>query len=210
MFFSSPAAGLWTGFIGWVLTQASQASYEQSVQSRLLEGVSAGRIMSAPGASIPPEITLEAAAERYFWRGEGRCFPVQDGVQSVAGVVCLDDLRRSRRAVWGDDRVRAVMTSWKDVVSVSPETPVTEAIRLMGEHRVDRVVVMHGDRLVGFVDRAAILRHIELSSSRYLDRGRALPSEDESGPQDDRRPDQKQGKRGANADPGSGEETNAA
>ena len=210
MFFSSPAAGLWTGFIGWVLTQASQASYAQSVQSRVLEGVSAGRIMSAPGASIPPEITLEAAVERYFWRGDGRCFPVQDGVQSVAGVVCLDDLRRSRRAAWGDDRVREVMTPWKDVVSVSPETPATEAVRLMGENRVDRVAVMHGDHLVGFVDRAAILRHIELSSSRYRDRGRGLQSEDESGPGGDRTPDQKQGERGADAGPGSGEEANAA
>jgi Zn-dependent protease/CBS domain-containing protein len=210
MFLSSPAAGLWTGFIGWVLTQASQASYAQSVRSRALEGVSARRIMSAPGASMPPEITLEAAAERYFSGGVGRCFPVQDGAEGFSGVVCLNDLRRSRRAAWGDDRVREVMTPWKDVVSVSPETAVTEAVRLMDENHVDRVAVMHGDRLVGFVDRTAILRHIELSSSGHSDCGRGLRTEDESGRGGDREPDQKQGDRGADAGPGSGEEANAA
>ncbi len=209
MFFSSPAAGLWTGFIGWVLTQASQASYAQSVQSRALEGVSAGRIMSAPGASIPPEITLEAAVERYFWRG-GRCFPVQDGLESVAGVVCLDDLQRSRRAAWGDDRVREVMTPWTDIVRVRPDTPVTEAVRLMGENHVDRVAVMHGDRLIGFVDRTAIMRHVELSHSHNDDRGSGLRTEDESGRPGDREPDRKQGDRGAAAEPGSGKEANAA
>jgi Zn-dependent protease/CBS domain-containing protein len=166
MFFSSPVAGLWTGFIGWVLTQAAQASYEQSLRSRALEGVSAGRVMSAPGASIPPEITLDAAVERYFWGGDGRCSPVQDGAEGVAGVVCLDDLRRSRRTPSRDDRVREVMTPWKDVVRVSSETPVTEALRLMAEHAVDRVAVMQDDRLVGFIDRAAILRRVELSRSK--------------------------------------------
>ena len=165
MFLSSPAAGLWTGFIGWVLTQASQASYAQSVRSRALEGVSAGRLMSAPGASIPPEITLEAAVQRYFWGGESRCFPVQGDAETVAGVVCLNDLRRSTREAWGNERVRTVMTPWRDVVSVNPETPATEAVRLMAEHDVDRIAVMHGERLVGFVDRAAILRRVELSRS---------------------------------------------
>ena len=171
MFLSSPAAGLWTGFIGWVLTQASQASYAQSVRSRALEGVSAGRLMSAPGASIPPEITLEAAVQRYFWGGESRCFPVQGGAETVAGVVCLDDLRRSRRAAWGNERVRTVMTPWRDVVSVNPETPAAEAVRLMAEHDVDRIAVVRGERLVGFVDRAAILRHVELSRSAGLGEG---------------------------------------
>jgi Zn-dependent protease/CBS domain-containing protein len=163
MFLSSPVAGLWTCFIGWVLTQASQASYEQSVQSRALEGVSAGRIMSTPGASIPPEITLETAAERYFFAGDKRCFPVQDGVDDVAGVVCVNDLRRSARTTWDHDRVRQVMTPWDRVVVVTPETPVAEAVRAMAEHDVDHVAVMHGGRLVGFVDRAAVARYLELS-----------------------------------------------
>ncbi len=163
MLLSSPVAGLWTLFVGWILTQASQASYAQSVQAHALEGVSAGRIMSTPGAGIPPEITLEAAAERYLFAGDRRCFPVQDGVEGVAGVVCLDDLRRRERAAWDHDRVRQVMTPWEHVVVVRPDTPAAEAVRAMAEHNVGQVAVVHDDRLVGFVDRAAVLRFVEFS-----------------------------------------------
>jgi Zn-dependent protease/CBS domain-containing protein len=210
MFFSSPVAGLWTAFIGWVLTQASQASYAQSVQSRLLDGVSAGRLMSAPGASIPPEITLQAAVERYFWAGDARCFPVRDGLQDVAGVVCLDDLPRSPRATGANDRVRDVMTPWSEVVSVRPETPASEAVRLMAEKHVDRIVVVHDERLVGIVDYTAILRHIELSSSPYSDREHGPHADGESESQGEPRADQKPGDRGAAAGPGSSQEAKAA
>jgi Zn-dependent protease/CBS domain-containing protein len=165
MFLSSPVAGLWTLFIGWMLTQASQASYAQSVQAHALDGVSAGRIMSAPGAGIPPEITLETAAERYFLAGDKRCFPVQDGVDGVAGVVCLSDLRRSQRTAWNRDRVRQVMMPWDRVVAVTRETPATETVRAMAERDVDRIAVMHDDRLVGFVDQAAVRRFLELSQA---------------------------------------------
>jgi hypothetical protein len=68
------------------------------------------------------------------------------------------------------------MTPWKDVVIVSPETPVNQAVRLMAEHRVDRAAVVRGDRLVGFIDRAAILRRVELSRSRLADGGRGFPT----------------------------------
>jgi Zn-dependent protease/CBS domain-containing protein len=173
MFLSNPVAGLWTGFIGWVLTQASQASYAQSVQARALEGVSAGRIMSTPGASIPPEITLESAAGRYFSGGDSRCHPVQDGLEGFAGVVCVTDLRRRARATWGRDRVREIMTPRERLLTVSPETPAGDAVRLMAEHDLDHVAVMHDDRLVGFVDRAAILRYVQLSHD-----GHSEPSTD--------------------------------
>ena len=129
-------------------------------------------------------------------------------MERVAGVVCLDDLRRSRRSAWSDDRVGQVMTPWKDVVSVSPKTPVTEAMRLMAEHDVERVAVVHGDRLVGFVDRTAILRHVELSRSSRDGRGRGLPDEDDLEREDRRGPDPDEDERSAG--PGSGERANAA
>jgi Zn-dependent protease len=166
MFLSNPLVGLWTGFIGWVLAQASAAGYVQSVQARALEGVSTGRIMSAPGVGIPPEITVESAVSRYFSGGESRCYPVADGGAGYAGMLCATDVRRRGRATWAYNRVREVMTPWKRVVVVSPETPANEAVRLMAEHDLEHVAVMNGDLLVGFVDRAAVLRFVELSHER--------------------------------------------
>lgn len=51
-----------------------------------------------------------------------------------------------------------VMT--RDVVAVTEDTSVVEAARLMERHRVGRLPVMRGDRLVGIVSRKNILRAI--------------------------------------------------
>ncbi len=60
-----------------------------------------------------------------------------------------------------DKKIRAtkakeVMT--KDVVSVSPETPVTEIISILEEKGIKRVLVMEGDKLVGIVSKLDVLR----------------------------------------------------
>jgi CBS domain-containing protein len=52
--------------------------------------------------------------------------------------------------------VRDVMT--KDVHAVAPDDPVEAAIRVMVEHRIHRVPVIEGDRLVGILTRRDILR----------------------------------------------------
>ncbi len=52
--------------------------------------------------------------------------------------------------------VRDVMT--KDVHAVAPDDPVEAAIRVMVEHRIHRVPVIEGDRLVGILTRQDVLR----------------------------------------------------
>jgi CBS domain-containing protein len=53
-------------------------------------------------------------------------------------------------------KAKEVMT--KDVVSVSPETPVTEIVSIMEEKGIKRVLVMEGDKLVGIVSKLDVLR----------------------------------------------------
>jgi len=64
--------------------------------------------------------------------------------------------------------VRDIMT--KEVHAVSPDDPVERAIRLMVEHRIHRIPVVEGDRLVGIVTRGDILRgffrHMGQATSR--------------------------------------------
>lgn len=52
--------------------------------------------------------------------------------------------------------VRDVMM--KEVHAVAPDDPVEAAIRAMVEHRIHRVPVIEGDRLVGILTRRDILR----------------------------------------------------
>lgn len=56
-------------------------------------------------------------------------------------------------------RVRDVMTP--EVLSVSPDTPLHAAARIMREHRVHRLLVVEGKRLCGIVSALDLLLALE-------------------------------------------------
>lgn len=155
--------GLWLAFIGWMLVQASQATYEQVRTEQRLQGVSVGRIMSEPRAWVPPFVTLDAAAHDYFLAHNARCLPVAGAGNDFEGVVCLSDLQRTPRSEWGHDRVNDVMTPRADVVVMDPEQPAVEALKLMSERNINQVAVVDKTgALLGFVDRAAALEYLRV------------------------------------------------
>ena len=53
-------------------------------------------------------------------------------------------------------KVDGIMT--RDVVSVTPDTPLKEVVELMERRRIKRVPVLDGDVLVGILSRADLLR----------------------------------------------------
>jgi CBS domain-containing protein len=55
-------------------------------------------------------------------------------------------------------RARDVMT--KDVITVEPDTPLTEIAAILEKYHIKRVPVMEGGKLVGIVSRANLLRGV--------------------------------------------------
>ena len=55
-------------------------------------------------------------------------------------------------------RARDVMT--KDVITVGPDTPLTEIASMLEKYHIKRVPVLEGERLVGIVSRANLLRGV--------------------------------------------------
>ena len=53
-------------------------------------------------------------------------------------------------------RVRDVMI--RDVITISPDTPVTEVARLLERNRIKRVPVVEKDRIVGIISRANLVQ----------------------------------------------------
>jgi CBS domain-containing protein len=71
-------------------------------------------------------------------------------------------------------RVEEVMT--RAVESIRPDTAVTELVQLMERRRIKRLPVLDGERLVGIVSRADLMRAV----AQILDRGETVPSGDET------------------------------
>lgn len=81
--------------------------------------------------------------------------PVAGKNGKIVGVVSEADIVSKR----GKD-VKAIMT--KQIISVSENDPVEKIAQLMTTHKIKRLPVMRGDKVVGIVSRADIVSAIAL------------------------------------------------
>jgi len=114
----------------------------------------AGDIMSTPVKTISKDISMEEAG-RIMLRYGHTGMPVVEGDKMV-GVISRRDVDKARIHNLGHAPVKGFMTT--SVLSVTPDTPVSEVQRLMVENDVGRLPVISNGRLVGIVSRTDILR----------------------------------------------------
>lgn len=143
-------------------------------------------LMTTSVITARPEATVREIA-RLLLEKRISAVPIVGDSGRLVGIVSEGDLmRRSdlgtevHRAWWlrllADDMDTAdyikshgtcasdVMTS--DVVTVSPETDIAEIAALLDRHRIKRVPVVDGGRVVGIVSRANLLRGLAAEAPR--------------------------------------------
>lgn len=144
-------------------------------------------VMTTSVVTVAPD-TPVAEIARLLVERHISAVPVVDGNDRVLGIVSEGDLMhrpetggRRRHSWWlgffasSDEMARDyakacgrrasdVMTS--KVVTVSEDTPIAEIAHLLEEHRIKRVPVMRGGRLVGIVSRADLLRAVAAAPAR--------------------------------------------
>jgi CBS domain-containing protein len=138
----------------------------------------AGNVMTRQVVSVSPETPiLEAAGLMAKHNVSG--LPVVDTGGRLVGIVTESDFLRPVQTGPGLDRrrwievlmepeltaaerlrpherkVKEIMTT--DLVTVREDTPLDEAVRLMGEHNIKRLLVTRHKELVGIVSRADLL-----------------------------------------------------
>ncbi|GAC1450846.1 MAG: CBS domain-containing protein [Ktedonobacterales bacterium] len=114
-------------------------------------------IMTHETITIGPEASVRDAARLlsdYHISG----MPVVDQNQHMVGIITEADLISKEGMTVAD-----LMTA--RVVSVTEQTPVDEIAQILTSNRFKRVPVVRGDRLVGVVSRADIVR---MMASRWV------------------------------------------
>jgi CBS domain-containing protein len=92
--------------------------------------------------------------------------PVASKDGKIIGVVSEADILAKKGKV-----VRAIMS--KKVIRVSEETPVEEVAKLMMTHKINRVPVVRGEKVVGIISRADVVsaiamgKHVALHTPVY-------------------------------------------
>lgn len=126
--------------------------------------------------TIKPETTVPDAS-RVMRERKVRRLPVLDAQGRLVGIVSQNDLRHvapspaTTLAVWEISELVAKITvaqiMTREVVTVSGDTPLEEAARLMADHRISGLPVMEDNKIAGIITETDIFKSfLELMGGR--------------------------------------------
>jgi acetoin utilization protein AcuB len=131
--------------------------------------------MSRPPITIPPEISIHDAVALFKKERIRRAPVIKSG--KLVGIVSEKDLLNASPSpattlsIWEMNyllskiNVSQVMT--KDVISVSEDTPIEEAARIMADNKIGGLPVVKGTRVVGIITETNLFKlFLELMGAR--------------------------------------------
>jgi Zn-dependent protease/CBS domain-containing protein len=149
--------GLWLTLIGWFLLDAARASYAQVEISENLRGVRVSEVMANDWPAVDGRMNLQTLVDEHLLRTGQRCFVVEEEGH-VSGLITSHEVKTVERAKWSQTTVEEVMRPLKSLHTVVPQTPITEALEVMGREDLNQLPVVQDGRLKGIISRSHILR----------------------------------------------------
>ena len=113
--------------------------------------------MDTSPTTIGPDTALSEAVFEHFLRRGAHSLLVCEG-ERLLGIITPMDFRSVPRDLWGSVRVGDEMTP-TPLWQVSPDDDLLHAMGLLGEHSIHQAPVLEGDRLVGLLSRAHVVRY---------------------------------------------------
>lgn len=121
-------------------------------QSRWM-GLTAADLMQRNVETLASDLTI-AAAIAAFANSSHRGFPIVDNGKLV-GILTQSDLANDRQ--WDRQKTIATLMT-RRVIILSPHDPLTSVLHLLDRHQIGRLPVVEGNKLVGIISRADIIR----------------------------------------------------
>jgi len=153
--------GLWYILIGWFIKDASSASYQQVRLDEVLRGVTVRDAMVEAVATVPGSGSVAEAAREYFMRTGYGSYPVTRG-EAVVGLLCLKDVLRLSAEEREATSVQGAMRPLTEALVTDPDAPLPLAIARMAQAGTARLLVMHGERLVGLLTMNGVIRRLKV------------------------------------------------
>lgn len=152
-------SGLWMAFIGWFLLNAAKAAYAQQELTERLRGVSVGDLMTRDLAVVDGNSNLQTFVYNHLLYTGERCFLVaEQGV--MTGLITQNEVKAVKKARWPYTTVYDVMRPLERLRTVTPETPVSEALEIIGRDDLNQLPALTNGRLEGMISRDQILRYL--------------------------------------------------
>jgi CBS domain-containing protein len=159
--------GLWLAFIGWFLLEAARASVAQVEIVEGLRGVRVGDVMTRECLTVDGHSSLQTLVHDHLLRTGQRCFMVQENGH-IVGLVTPHEVKKVERERWPATPLEAVMRPLDQLRTVTPTTPVAEALEAMGREDVNQLPVVTDGRLEGIISRAHIMQLLQSRAELQL------------------------------------------
>ncbi|MDJ0848034.1 MAG: site-2 protease family protein [Myxococcota bacterium] len=153
--------GLWLIFIGLFLRTMAGASYQNLVLLRTLQDVTVADVAVPDPVVVEAGLSIQALVNDYILPLGYRGFPVMHEGR-VQGVIDVTRLRKLPREAWPTTSVRECMTPLSPQLVVTPELPLSDALKQLTRSDSGRLLVVRDDALVGMLTKSGLLRFIEL------------------------------------------------
>ncbi len=152
--------GLWIAFIGWFLLQAAGSSYSTVTLTSNLKDVRVSDVMTHDCVAVDGNLNVQSFVEDHLLRSGRRCFVVEQNGE-MTGLVTPHEIKNLEKARWPFTTLYDVMRPLNEVHTVTPSTPVMEALETMGRDDVNQLPVVSGNHLDGIVTRANVIQFLQ-------------------------------------------------
>lgn len=152
--------GIWTVLIGWFLNGAAEASRRELELRSIWLNVRVASVMNDRPETVEPSAPVSVLVNDIFIKRGVRVVPVTyDGL--LQGIVTIADIKKIMPSDWPITSVGKIMTGLP-LKTVRPEDNISTAVQQMAENGFDQLPVVVGDRLVGMLSRADIIRYVQV------------------------------------------------
>jgi len=151
--------GLWMAFIGWFLLSAAQATSAQAALSERFRGVRVADLMARDCTPVDGNTNLQTFVHEFLLHTGRRCFLIAEKGQFV-GLITLNEVKRIPQTRWPLTTVYDAMVPLDRLRTVTPETPVIDALKIIGRENIHQLPVVSNGRLEGMISRDQILANM--------------------------------------------------
>ena len=135
----------------------------QEYETNALKQLQVKEVMTRDVATVPPETTVHAAAERFatgdLKTSRHHALPIVDSVGRLLGLVTQGDLLRAMQADPAGE-MSVLDAGTRSLVVAHPDESVFDAVTKMLENNIGRLPVVDREdprRMVGYINRASVM-----------------------------------------------------
>jgi CBS domain-containing protein len=153
-------SGMWFIFIGWFLSDAARASYQQVLLRDTLTGITARQVTKYDCPLIPPHMNLTELVEQYILTAGRSCFLVSWGV-GLEGMVTLQQIKKVPRTRWAITSVQDIMIPANKLKVAYADQDLLSVLQEMNGESANHIPVMEAGKVIGIIDREDIVRLLQ-------------------------------------------------